>query len=157
MPGMNGLEATRCIKKQSPTVKVLVLTQYEDKEYVLAAIKAGVAGYVPKRAVGSELVTAIHTVHRGDTFLYPSATKILLESYVQQVEGEPYDRLTAREKEILRLVAAGYTSQEIGQTLQISLRTVQGHRLKIAKKLGLRNLAEIVKYAMHKGLLDDDT
>lgn len=157
MPGMNGIEATQRIRKENPTAKVLVLTQYENKEYLLAAAKAGVAGYVPKRAISTELVTAIRAVHRGDSFLYPSAAKTLIEDYQQRVKGEPYDRLTAREREILKLLASGQTSREIGNTLHISLKTVQGHRMKIAKKLGLHNLTELIKYAMRKGLLDMDT
>ncbi len=157
MPGMDGLEATRRIRKQNPAAKVLVLTQYEDKEYVLSAIKAGVAGYVPKRAMGSELVTAIRTTHRGDTFLYPSAAKALIENYLHRAEGEPYDRLTAREREILRLVVAGQTSREISDMLHISSKTVQSHRLTIMKKLGLHNRSELIKYAMRKGLLSIDT
>ncbi len=154
MPGMDGLEATRRIRKSIPAAKVLVLTQYETRQYILAAIKAGAAGYVPKKALSSELLTAIRTVHMGDSYLYSSATKALMEDYQQRVEREPYDRLTAREREILKLVAAGRTSREITDILHISLKTVQGHRLKITKKLGLGNRTELIKYAMRKGLVD---
>ncbi len=154
MPGMDGLEATRRIRKSIPAAKVLVLTQYETRQYILSAIKAGAAGYVPKKALSSELLTAIRTVHMGDSYLYSSATKALMEDYQQRVEREPYDRLTAREREILKLVAAGRTSREITDILHISLKTVQGHRLKITKKLGLGNRTELIKYAMRKGLVD---
>jgi len=111
MPGMDGLEATRRIRKRSPAAKVIVLTQYDNKEYVLSVIKAGAAGYVPKRALGSELVSAIRAVCRGDSFLYPSAATALIEGYRQQAEGEPYDRLTEREREILKLIDDDHTSR----------------------------------------------
>ncbi len=156
MPGMDGLEATRRIKKKNPAVKVLVLTQYDNREYVLSTIKAGAAGYVPKRALGSDLVSAIRTVHKGDSFLYPSAATALIEDYLQQAEGEPYDRLTAREREILKLIADGNTSREIAGRLQLSLKTVLGHRTKLMEKLNIHNRTELIKYAMRKGLVSMD-
>ncbi len=156
MPGMDGLEATRRITKKNPAVKVLVLTQHDNKEYVLSAIKAGAAGYVPKRALGSELVSAIRAVHNGDSFLYPSAAAALIEDYLRQVEAEPYDHLTAREREILKLIADGHTSREIADTLFISLKTVLGHRTKIMEKLDIHNRTELIKYAMRKGLVSMD-
>ncbi len=153
MPGMDGLEATRRIRKKNPRVKVLILTQYDNRDYVLSAIKAGAAGYIPKRALGSELVSGIHAVHQGGSFLYPSATAALIEDYLQQVEGEPYDRLTSREREILKLIADGHTSREIAGMLSISLKTVLGHRMKIMEKLDLHNRTELIKYAIRKGLV----
>ncbi len=157
MPGMDGLEATRRIKKKNPKAKVLILTQHDNKEYILSAIKAGAAGYVPKRALGSDLVSAIRSVHKGDSFLYPSAAAALIDDYRQQVEGEPYDRLTEREREILKLLAEGHTSRQIADMLFISLKTVQGHRTKIMEKLDLHNRTELIKYAMRKGLVSMDT
>ena len=157
MPGMDGLEAARRIRKKNPTVKVLVLTQYDNREYILSAIKAGAAGYVPKRALGSELVSAIRAVHQGDSFLYPSAAAALIDDYRQQVGGEPYDRLTGREREILKLIADGHTSREIAELLSISLKTVISHRTKIMEKLDLHNRTELIKYAMRKGLVSMDT
>ena len=154
MPGMNGLEAIHHLRKKIAAAKVLVLTQHDTKTYILSAVKAGAAGYIPKKALSSELLTAIRTVHKGDSYLYSSATKALMEDFRQQVEREPYDRLTAREREILKLVASGQTSREISDILHISLKTVQGHRLKITKKLGLGNRTELIKYAMRKGLVD---
>jgi len=158
MPEMDGLEATRRIRKKSPKVKVLVLTQHDNREYILSAIKAGAAGYVPKRALGSDLVSAIRSVYKGDSCLYPSAATSLIEDYLQQAEGEeePYDRLTAREREILKLIADGHTSREIADMLFISLKTVLGHRTKIMEKLDLHNRTELIKYAMRKGLIKMD-
>ena len=158
LPGMDGIEATRRIKKKIPKTEVLVLTQYEDRDYVLSAIKAGADGYVPKRAASSELVSAINAVHKGHTFLYPSAVKVLTQDYFQRVEKEePYDKLTAREREILKLIADGHTSREIAEMLSISLKTVLVHRDKIMQKLDLHNRNELIKYALRKGILSIDT
>ena len=158
MPGMDGLEAARRIRKKNPKVKVLILTQHDNREYILSAIKAGATGYVPKRALGSELVSAIRAVHVGDSFLYPSVATALIEDYRQQADGEePYDRLTAREREILKLIAEGHTSRQIADILFISSKTVLGHRTKIMEKLDLHNRTELIKYAMRKGLVSMDT
>ncbi len=157
MPEMDGLEATRRIMKKSPKTKVLVLTQHDNREYVLSAIKAGATGYVPKRALGSELVSAIRTVYKGDSFLYPTAATALIKDYLHRAEEDPYDRLTAREREILRLIAEGHTSREIAEMLFISLKTVLGHRTKIMEKLDIHNRTELIKYAMRKGLVSIDT
>ncbi|MFQ5996854.1 MAG: response regulator [Dehalococcoidales bacterium] len=154
MPGMDGLEATRRMLKRNPRIKVIVLTQHDNKEYIFSTIKVGAAGYVPKRALGSELVSAIRAVCHGDSFLYPSAAKTLIEHYRQQAEkAEPYESLTGREREILKLIAEGHSSREIAEALFISLKTVQGHRTKIMEKLDLHNRTELIKYAMRKGLV----
>lgn len=157
MPVMDGLEATRRIKKKNPRVKVLVLTQYDNREYILSAIKAGADGYVPKKAAGSELASAIRAIHGGDSFLYPSAAAALIKDYLRQAVEEPYDRLTSREREILKLIAEGHTSKEIADMLFISLKTALGHRTKIMQKLDIHNRTELIKYAMHKGLVTMDT
>ncbi len=157
MPGIDGLEATRRIRKSNPAAKVLVLTQHETKEYMQSAVKAGAAGYIPKKALGSELLTAIRTVNQRDYYFYPSAVAALVDGYRPNTGGAPYDRLTAREREILKLVAEGHTSRKISDMLHISFKTVQGHRLKITKKLGLGNRTELIKYAMRKGLVSTET
>ena len=153
MPGMDGLEVTRRIMKESPKVKVLILTQHDNREYILSAIKAGTAGYIPKRALGSELVAAIRSVHEGGSFLYPSAAAALIKDYLHQKKEEPYDRLTAREREVLRLIAEGYTSREIAEMLCISIKTVLGYRVKIMGKLDIHNHTELIKYAMRRGIV----
>ena len=157
MPEMDGLEATRRIKKKNPSVKVLVLTQHDNREYILSTIKSGSDGYLPKRALGSELVAAIRAIHQGHSFLYPTAAGILLEDYRRQVGKEPYDRLTEREREVFRLVADGHTSREIANTLFITLKTVHNHRAKIMIKLDIHNRSELIKYAIRKGLVTMDT
>ncbi|MBI4304579.1 MAG: response regulator transcription factor [Chloroflexi bacterium] len=156
MPGMDGLEATRRIKKKNPKIRVLVLTQHDNRQYVLSAIKAGISGYVPKRALGSELVAAIRAVHKGDSFLYPSAAAALIDDYLRHADEEPYDKLTDREREILKLIAEGHTSREIAEMLFISLKTVLGHRTEIMQKLDIHNRTELIKYAMQKGLVSMD-
>ena len=157
MPLMDGLEATRRIRKENPKAKVLILTQYDNKEYVLSSIKSGASGCVPKRAVASELVSAIRAVHQGESFLYPSVTKFLIEDYLQRVEEDPYDQLTAREREILKLVAEGRTNREIAELLSVSVKTVLGHRTSLMEKLGIHNRTELIKYAIRKGLITVDT
>lgn len=158
MPGMDGLEATRRIIKQNSKSRVLILTQHDDKEYILSAIKAGSAGYLPKRALGSDLVSAIRAIHRGDSFLYPSVASELIKDYRSHAQpGDANDQLTAREREVLKLIAEGHTSREIAEMLFISLKTVMGHRTKIMEKLGIHNRTELIKYAMRKGLVSLDS
>ncbi len=156
MPGMDGPEATRRIVKRNPKAKVLMLTQYDDCEHVTKSIKAGALGYLPKRATGSELVSAIRAVYRSDGFLYPSAASCIIQSYRYQNEREPYDALTSREREVLKLVAEGHTSRQIADSLLISQKTVFGHRSKIMKKLDLHNSSGIIKYAIRKCLVAMD-
>ena len=155
MPGMDGLEVTHRLTRRNPKMKVIILTQHDNKEYILSTIKVGAAGYIPKKALGSDLVSAIRTVRSGDSFLYPSAARALIDDYRKQAEQpDIYESLTEREREILKLIAEGRTSREIAETLYISQKTVQGHRTKIMEKLDLRNRTELIKYAMRKGLVD---
>ncbi len=154
MPEMDGLEATRRIKRINPKAKVLILTQHDNREYILSAIKTGVMGYVPKRALASELVSAIRIVYKGSSYLHPSATTTLIEDYVHQVEAEPFDSLTNRERETLKLIAEGYSSREIADMLCLSLKTVHNHRNKIMQKLDLHNRTQLIKYAISKGLIN---
>ena len=157
MPLMDGLEATRRIHKESPRTKVLILTQHDNREYMLSSVKAGADGCVPKRAVASELVSAIRVVHQGDSYLYPSVARMLIGDYLQHVEQDTYERVTNREREVLKLVAEGRTSQEIADLLSVSVKTVLSHRTKIMEKLDIHNRAELVKYAIRKGLISVDT
>lgn len=156
MPVMGGLEATRRIQKESPNTKVLVLTQYEDSEYILSLLRAGAKGYISKTATVSELISAIRTVHQGESYLYPSATTTLIEEYLTRVGGEKneYERLTDREREILQLVAEGRTNREIADRLFISIKTVLRHRTNVMEKLGFHNRTELIKYAISKGLIE---
>ena len=156
MPVMGGLEATRRIQKESPNTRVLVLTQYEDSEYILSLLRAGAKGYISKTATASELISAILTVHQGESYLYPSATTTLIEEYLTRVGGEKneYERLSDREREILQLVAEGRTNREIADRLFISIKTVLRHRTNVMEKLGFHNRTELIKYAISKGLIE---
>ena len=156
MPGLNGLEATRLIKKDYPGVKILILTQYDSKEYVLSALKAGASGYLPKRALGTELITAINVVFCGDSFLHPSIASVLVDHYQHQrmQNKDLFDSLTLRQREILKLIAEGHTCKEIAAEVFISPKTVHGHRAGIMEKLGLHNHSELMKYVLRKGLLN---
>lgn len=161
MPVMNGMEATKQIKKRSEDVKVLVLTMHDNEEYLFQVLQAGASGYVLKKAADSDLVNAIHVVARGDCFLYPSAAKMVVEDYLEKLKSgqEPapsYDALTDREREILKLIAEGYTNREIAESLFISVKTVETHKANIMEKLNLHKRAELVRYAIRKGILQVD-
>jgi len=157
MPVLGGLEATRRIHKELPGVKVLVLTQYDDREYVFPVIEAGACGFISKTAASSELASGIRSVHRGDSFLSPSVAKLLVEDYQQgastRKSHDPYEQLTDREREILKLLAEGYTTQEIAKMLVISPKTVEGHKTNLMAKLDIHNRIDLVKYALRKGII----
>lgn len=158
MPILGGLEATRRIRKEFPGTKVVALTQYDDKEYVFPLLEAGACGFISKVAASSELASAIRCVYRGESFLSPSVTKLMIEDYQQgaalRVKNDPYEQLTDREREVLKLVAEGYTTQEIADILVISPKTVEGHRSSLMAKLDIPNRIELVKYALRRGIID---
>ncbi len=156
MPLMDGLEATRRIIKMNPQARVIVLTQYDNKEYALSAIKAGAAGIVPKKAGPAELVSAIRSVHQGDSFIHPSLAKWVVMDYAQRADDDPFDSLTEREREVLRQVAEGHSNREIAEELFISVKTVLGHREKIMQKLDIHSRTDLIKYAIRKGLISVD-
>jgi two-component system response regulator NreC len=162
MDNMNGLEATQKILQQLPQVKVLVLTMHENEEYLRQMLEAGATGYVLKQAVDTELAVAIRAVHRGEVFLYPSFTRVLLSDLVQNQESESsttnrdgYERLSQREREVLRLVALGYTNRQIADRLFLSVKTVETYRARVMEKLNLRSRSALVRYALSRGLLAD--
>jgi len=155
MPVMGGLEATRRIYKEFPRTKVLVLTQYDDKEYVFPVIEAGASGFISKVAASSELVSGIRAVFHGDSYLSPSVAKLVVEDYQrggERVRNDPYELLTGREREVLKLAAEGHTTQEIADILVVSRKTVEGHKTNLMAKLGIHNRTELIKYALRKGI-----
>jgi DNA-binding NarL/FixJ family response regulator len=160
MPALNGLEATRQIIKRSPKVKVLVLTMHTDEEYIFQFLQAGAAGYLVKKTVPTELVSAIHAVHNGDSFLSPAVSKTVIEEYVRHTRNsapeDDYDKLTGREREVLQLLAEGFTNKEIAQQLHISVKTAGVHRTNLMDKLLLHNLSDVTKYAIRKGIISLD-
>lgn len=157
MPLMDGLEATRRIHKEFPQAKVIVLTQYEDREYVLPVIEAGASGFVSKTAASSELTSAIRSVYRGDSFLSPSIARLLVEDYRELAKvGKSRDtseQLTGREREILKLLAEGHSTPEIARMLVISPKTVERHKTNLMAKLDIHNRLDLFKYALRKGII----
>jgi two-component system, NarL family, response regulator NreC len=159
MPGLNGLEVTRQVTKSLPQTKVVILSMYTDDSYVLEALKNGATGYVLKDSQATDLVQAIREVAAGRRYLSPPLSERELELYAQRFESvsnDPYDLLTTREREVLQLVAEGRTSIEIAQQLFISPRTAEGHRANLMRKLGVQNNAELVRYALKRGILPLD-
>lgn len=160
MPGLDGLEATRQIRGLDLPVQVLILTVHAQERYLFPVLKAGAAGYVNKTAADVELVAAIRTVAGGGAFLHPAATRQLLEDFVAGAQGgqerDSYDRLSDREREVLKLVAAGHTAREIAGLLHLSPKSVETYRARIIEKLELRTRADLVRYALRRGLLTED-
>lgn len=157
MPIMGGLETTRRIRKDFPQIKIIILTQYDDKEYVYPAIKAGANGFISKAAESSELVSAIRHIYKGDSYLSPSIAKYFIEDYQSGTPlpftTDPYDQLTDREKEILKLVVEGYSTRQIADMLYISIKTVESHKTSLMSKLNIRDRVELTKYAIRKGII----
>ncbi|MFN8557369.1 MAG: response regulator transcription factor [Dehalococcoidia bacterium] len=155
MPRMDGLMATRQIAARLPETRVLILTMHTEDQYLLQVLEAGGAGYVLKRSADTELMNAIRVVHRGEVYLYPSATKMLLEAYrTGERPGEAREQvLTDREEEVLKLTAEGYSNTEIAGRIYLSPKTVDTYRQRIMEKLGLHHRAELVRYALDRGLL----
>ena len=157
LPDMSGIEAATRIREIRPQVAVVALTIHEDKEYFFRMLDAGASGYVPKRAAPEELLTAIRAAAKGEVYLYPSLATLLVKDYLGQ---DPDDRearilngLTERELEVLGHLADGASNSEIGETLQISPKTVARHRENIMRKLNLHSRTELVKYAIRKGII----
>jgi len=133
-----------------------VLTQYDDKEYVFSIIEAGAYGFISKTAASSELTQGIRSVYHGDSFLSPSVAKILVENYQhggERISQDPYEQLTDRERDVLKLVAEGFTTQEIASILKVTPKTVEGHKTNLMAKLDIHNRIELVKYALRKGII----
>ncbi len=154
MPVMDGLEATRRIKKEFPEMRVLILTQHDNREYVFSLLQAGAVGYVLKKAGGAEVILAIRGAYHEGAFLPPSIAREVMERYIQRAPGEAgRPHLTERETEVLRLIADGQSNKEIAERLCLSVKTVMAHCTNIMEKLDLHNRAELVKYAIRQGLI----
>lgn len=160
MPGLGGFEATIEIKKIDPNIKVLVLTQYEDTVYIRRFFKAGAAGYLLKKAVGEDLLTAIRAVKAGKVYVHPSIASGVVDGYLGIQKGEPkedpYDLLTDREKQVLKLIAEGHTHKEAADVLDISVKTVIAHQTNISEKLNIHTRAGLIKFAIQKGIIKID-
>lgn len=158
MPLLNGLEATRQIKREHPGINVLVLTMYDHEEYFRQMLEVGASGYIVKKAAANELVAAIRAVHNGEAVLSPVITRLLLEDYLNRdsltkEENDP-NALSSREREVLQLIAEGKTSREIAELLNLSVKTVQSHRTNLMQKLDLHDRGDLIKYAIQKKIIE---
>jgi len=159
MSDLSGLEATREIRERTPQSRVLALTMHDREEYFFAMLEAGALGYVLKESEPDELLAAIRAVHRGEDFLSPTVTKVVLTDYLAQRAGQSqsrYNALTLRERDVLHLAAEGKTTREIGDMLHLSVKTVEKHRASMMRKLELQNLSGLIKYAIRMGFIEVD-
>lgn len=157
MPLLNGLEATRQVKREHSEINVLVLTMYDHEEYFREMLEIGASGYIIKRAAATELVSAIRAVYNGEAVLSPAITRLLLEDYLSRdthrEENDP-NALSSREREVLQLIAEGKTSREIAEILNLSVKTVQSHRTSLMQKLDLHDRGDLIKYAIQKKIIE---
>src|SRR5581483_854162 len=160
MPGLNGIDALPVLRKAVPEAKILVLTMHDDESYLRQTLRGGAAGYVLKKAVDSDLLSAVRAVMRGEVYVHPSLTKALLEDLLPstpvEVADDPWLALSEREQEVLILVAHGHTAAEIAERLSLSSKTIETYRARGMEKLGLRSRAALVQFALAHGLLSDN-
>ena len=157
MPGMGGVQVTETLSQQSPRTKILILSMYSNREYVMPVIKAGARGYVLKDAPTEELVRAIEAVHSGATYFSPSVARIALNQYVSESDrNDPLSRLSEREREVLTHIAGGLSNKEIAVKLGIGVRTIETHRERIMRKLDIHTVAGLTKFAIAHGLITLD-
>jgi two-component system, NarL family, response regulator NreC len=151
MPEMNGVEAARQIRQNAPSTNILVLTMHKDAVYLREMLRAGAKGYLLKDSIDKDLLEAVRAVARGEGFLSPAVSGTVLDDY-QKFVTNPLDHITNRERQILHMLAEGKTSKDIATELNISVYTVDAHRSRIMKKLGLRTIGDVVRFAMQNGL-----
>ncbi len=156
MRTLNGLDATRKIKKTLPHIRILVLTMYDNEEWIFQILKAGATGYLIKDSAMTDLISAIRAVHRGDSYLSPSISRKVIDDYIRRAEGgekaSAADLLSGREREILQLIAEGNSIPKVASLLCISKKTVEAHKNHIMEKLGIHDKVGLIKYAIRKGL-----
>ena len=155
LPGLNGLEVAGRLIAMDASLRVVILSMHTSEEYVLRAMRAGCAGYLLKGSAVSELEVAVRAVARGETYLSPAVSKHVMDDYVRRTGGatDPIDALTPRQREVLQLVAEGHTSKDIGERLGLSFKTVEAHRAQIMERLGLHDVAGLVRFAVRMGLV----
>jgi DNA-binding NarL/FixJ family response regulator len=155
MPRMTGLQAARELAHRRPELRTLILSMYENEQFLFEALKAGASGYVLKSGVDRDIVDACRAAMRGQTFLYQSAVTTLVRDFLDRSSGNgDFDPLTPRELEVLKLIAEAHTSKDIAETLVISIKTVERHRANILQKLGMRDRVELTRYAIRRGLVE---
>lgn len=157
MPGLNGIESVRMLRHEHPTLKIIILSMHSGQEYVLQSLQAGANGYVVKQADASEVLAAVRSVMAGGAYLSPTISKHLIDDYLSQTPEEiSAPKLTTREREVAQLIAEGQSTREISETLTISVKTVETHRMNIMKKLNAKSATDIIKYALKKGWISLD-
>ena len=156
MPELNGADATRAIVDERPECRVIVLSMYAEREYVRRALKAGATGYVVKRSAAKELVEAIRAVTSGQRYLSPRVADVVIDDYAADGKADLLEKLSTREREVLQLLAEGRTGSEIAQRLALSQKTVETYRARLVEKLGIRDVAGLVKFAIQRGLVSLD-
>lgn len=156
MPRLNGIEVVRRLRQALPDTRVLVLTMHQEDQYVLQAVRVGASGYLVKDSAAVELLAAVRNLHAGRGHFSPQAARALAEQlqHPERVLDDRYELLTAREREVFRLIAEGLTTKEIARRLAISTKTAENHRARVLTKIAVRNTAELVRYALRRGLLD---
>lgn len=161
MANLNGLEATRQIKKHNPSIKVLILTIHRNEEYIFQSLQAGASGYLLKDTAVEDLISAIQSVYKDDSFLSPGISRTVIDAFLRKSTSDrvptAFDTLTPREREILQLIAEGHSNPEIAKKLYISKKTVEAHRSHIMEKLDIHDVVDLVKYAIRKGIVTLDT
>lgn len=161
MPGGSGFETIRLIKRDVPSATILVLTMHDDEGYVRHALMSGAAGYLPKSAADVELLSALRAVAQGGVYLHPSQAGAIVSGVLARPRAprgsrrNPHEALSERERQVLRLVALGFTNSQIAERACLSVKTVEGYRSRVMEKLALKNRAALVRYALNKGLLDE--
>jgi DNA-binding NarL/FixJ family response regulator len=157
MPMLNGIDATAQITRRNPDTKVIILSMHADESYILRALGAGAKGYLLKESTESDLLPAVQSVRDGKPYFTPSIARLLLEDYMRMLKQnnmqDSYDLLTEREREVLQLLAQGKSNKEVAQILDLSPHTIDSHRTNMMQKLSLHNTAEIVLYAVRKGII----
>jgi DNA-binding NarL/FixJ family response regulator len=156
MPELNGADATRAILERDPKCRVIVLSMYAEREYVRRALRAGAVGYVVKRSAAKELVDAIRAVHAGQRYLSPRIADVVIDDYSAEERDDPLAKLSAREREVLQLLAEGHTGAQIAERLSLSQKTVETYRARLVEKLGIRDVAGLVRFAIQRGIVSLD-
>ncbi len=160
MPQMNGLEAAKRIRKKLPKTKILILSMYSHEHYIHDLLETGVSGYLLKDSSGRDIINAIHAAMKGETFLSPSISKVLVDTYLSprknSSRAERYKQLSNREREVFQLIAEGHSTRQIADMLYVSISTIKSHRAKIMEKLGIETPVKLVHFAIQLGLVDPD-
>lgn len=160
MPILNGIEATRQIKKKFPDIKVLILTMHTTEEYISQILHAGASGYLVKKSAHHELLSAIKAIQKGSSYLSPLVSKKVIDEYLQKtqddIKQDRYEKLTTREREVLQLIAEGKANKEIAELLFLSVKTVETHKAHLMEKLNLHTTTDLIKYAIQKGIINTE-